>query len=194
MTTKVSGVDPTLIPKSMTQDQLEWWVLFGICVAGKGAKQTEKKVEALLYHIRNYCAETGSPFELIRYTIQRNSLRWFLEHQKIGQYSRVEKAFTEAVKLDVRKLTVSRLEEIPGIGPKTARMIVLYSDPTANCVPLDTHILKYLRTKGFNAPKSTPAKGPTYDLLEKAFQVLAEKQGKTVRQLDTEVWKSYAKI
>jgi hypothetical protein len=42
-------VDSYNIPKRMmTKIQLEWWILFGICVAGKGAKTTEKKLRAFL--------------------------------------------------------------------------------------------------------------------------------------------------
>ena len=41
-------VDPYNLPKRMSRPQLEWWILFGIAVAGKGAKQTEAKLRAFL--------------------------------------------------------------------------------------------------------------------------------------------------
>lgn len=192
----MTAVDPTAIPKSMTRDQLEWWILFGICVAGKGAKQTEAKLNALLHHIRYFAPVCyASPFQRIRYTVSQDSLRWFLQHQKMGQYTRIEKAFREVVKIDLDKISVELLETVPGIGPKTARMIVLYYDPQADCVPLDTHILKWLRAQGVpGVPKSTPAAGNSYRALEGIFQLEAKLRGKTVRELDTEVWKSYARI
>jgi len=194
-----AGVDPTAIPKSMTDGQYEWWVLFGICVAGKGAKQTEKKLNALLSagvgcRWEDECV--NSPFARIRFYIKYKQLGWRLRRIKMGQYKRINKAFRAVVKRTARELMqIDTLERIPGIGPKTARMLVLYSDPNADCVPLDTHILKYLKAQGVpNVPKSTPAAGPTYKRLEAAFQDLALSQRKTVRELDTEAWKSYAKI
>jgi thermostable 8-oxoguanine DNA glycosylase len=70
-------------------------------------------------------------------------------------------------------------------------MTILYYEPDAQVVPLDTHVLKWLRKQGYDAPKSTPT-GRRYLELERAFIAEARKRGKNVRDLDTEVWKSYA--
>jgi thermostable 8-oxoguanine DNA glycosylase len=59
-------------------------------------------------------------------------------------------------------------------------------------VPLDTHILKFLRTLGLDAPKATPGSRKQYLALEAAFVFEAKCRGKTTRELDTEVWKFYA--
>lgn len=185
------GVDPTAIPRSMTKSQLEWWILFGICVAGKGAKQTEIKVNALL----NDLPGKSGPFGRIKRAIINERLGEAIKKHKLGQYKRISKAFRAVVDLDLDNISIAALEAIPGIGPKTARMIILYYDPMAKCVPLDTHILKYLRANGYSwAPKSTPPAGLKYKLLESAFVQIAHSLGKTVRELDTEVWKFYAKI
>lgn len=186
-----AGVDPTAIPEKMTDSQLEWWILFGICVAGKGAKQTEKKLNEFLADC-HYSWSHWSPFNKVKFQ-NRFLMRKLMMH-RMGQYKRIAKAFRQAVQIDLRGISVPVLEAVAGIGPKTARMIMLYYDPAANCVPLDTHILKYLRVQGYDAPKSTPPAGKTYTRLEAAFQQEAAKAGKTVRQLDTEVWKSYARI
>lgn len=187
-------IDPTEIPSLMTPEQYEWWILFGICVAGKSAKQTEQKLNALLIKSPFLINRFGSPFTRIRYMIAEKDLDRNLRQVRMEQYRRISKAFRAVVKIEPWKLkNVATLEGIPGIGPKTARMLVLYSDPAANCVPLDTHILKYLKAQGIpSVPKSTPAAGPIYRRLEAEFQNLALSQRKTVRQLNTEVWKSYA--
>jgi hypothetical protein len=186
-------VDSYNIPKRMSKIQLEWWILFGICVAGKSASGTEKKLRAFLDDIRNSMPgyEGVSPFEIVRHVICHKKLDYYLRKHKMGKYKLYRRAFPAAVLIDLDNITVESLEKIPGIGPKTARMTVLYYDPTANCVPLDTHVLKFLRAQGYNAPKSTPT-GRRYLELEKAFVAEAEKRGKTVRELDTEVWQSYA--
>jgi hypothetical protein len=188
------GVDPTSIPKSMTREQLEWWILFGVCVAGKGAKQTEEKVNKFL-HDPFVEKPGGSPFQRIETYIQWGMLKRKLKEHRMGQYKRIEKAFRAAVKLDLDQISIDLLETVPGIGPKTARMIILYYDPTADCVPLDTHILKWLREQGVpGVPKSTPPAGNSYRSLENIFRLEAKLRGMTVRELDTQVWKSYARI
>ena len=57
---------------------------------------------------------------------------------------------------------------------------------------LDTHILKFLTAKGFDAPKSTPASKKKYVELEQAFIEIAEKEGKTPATLDLEIWNTYS--
>lgn len=187
-------VDPTQIPKKMTIEELEYFVLFAICVAGKGAKQTQEKLNQYL-ESRNKC----SPFNIVKIDMEDyggfNALEYNLKKVKIGQYKRIEKAFREVVKLDVTKdLTVEKLEAIPGIGPKTARFIVLYTNPDADCAVIDTHVLKFLKKEypAFDVPKSTPSKGRKYKELEELFQYSAKRAGKSVRELDSEVWQFYA--
>jgi thermostable 8-oxoguanine DNA glycosylase len=188
-----AAVDPTNLPKRMTKLQLEWWILFGICVAGKSAKGTEKKLRAFLDDIRSTMPgyEGVSPFEIVKHAIYYNTLNYYLRKHKLGKYKLYRKAFPAAVNIDLAHVSIESLEKIPGIGPKTARMTILYYEPEANCVPLDTHILKWLKLQGYNAPKSTPQAGRRYLELEQAFIAEAKKRGKTVRELDTEVWQSY---
>jgi len=191
-----AAFDPANIPKSLTPAQLEWFVLFGICVAGKNSQQTEKKLNDLLTDFGyRYLRvnEAMSPFWVVRAAVSCGYLGRALRKFRMGQYKRINKAFRKAIQLDLSNPTVEMFESVPGIGPKTARMIMLYYAPKANCVPLDTHILKYLKKQGIsNVPKSTPAAGPTYARLERAFQRLAAIENKSVRELDTEVWTSYA--
>lgn len=191
-----SSVDPYNIPKLMTKPQLEWWILFGICVAGKGAKQTEVKLNAFLdpgvgCRWENECKD--SPFARVKFFIKFKQLGWRLRHFKMGQYKRINKAFRAAVNLDLDNISIESLEKVPGLGPKTARMTMLYYDPKAECIPLDTHILKWLRAHGYDAPKSTPPAGKKYRELELAFLNEGKKRGLTAQQWDTQVWKTYAK-
>lgn len=183
-------VDPASIPpRPMTKPELEWWILFGICVAGKGAKQTANK-------LNDFLAQGKSAFGYIRWL---NVVPVTLEHEirnaRFGQYKRISRAFRAAINLDLDNLSVESLEAIPGIGPKTARMIMMYGFPDRNLqiVPLDTHILKFLREQGIDAPKSTPPKGRKYLELEKKFCEIAQKRGILPRELDTEVWNKYAR-
>ena len=190
-------VDPFNLPKLMSRPQLEWWILFGICVAGKSAKQTEAKLNAFLdagigSRWDGDCI--NSPFCRVKFFITYKKLGWRLRQFKMGQYTRINKAFRAAVNLDLDNLTIESLESVPGLGPKTARMVILYYEPNAECIPLDTHILKWLRANGYDAPKSTPQAGKKYRELELAFLAEGKKRGLTPAEWDTQVWKSYAKV
>lgn len=116
------GVDPAAIPKKMNRAQLEWWILFSIMVAGKGAKQTEAKLNAVLADItppkgwKNY-----GPFALVSMLTVRGLLSDHLKKHKTGKYDLTTKGFWDAVELDLDNLTVESLEQVHGIGPKSAR-------------------------------------------------------------------------
>lgn len=185
-------VDSYNIPKRMSRQQLEWWILFTICVAGKGARQTQDKMKALMKRLKQIFG-AGTPFFLVREAIAHKILDDLLREYKFGKYNLVNRGFAQAIEIDVKKISIENLEKIHGIGPKSARMIMLYYDPKSEAVPLDTHVLKYLRKKGYDAPKTTPSAGPKYNFLEEAFVREAKRQHKTVRELDTEVWQSYAR-
>jgi hypothetical protein len=183
-----AAIDPTAIPaKPMTREQLQWWVLFGICVANKPAKVTERKMREFMD-----LNAAMTPFGKVKSMVQYGELGRNLRKVRFGQYTRINKAFRHAVNLDVGNLSVEALELVPGIGPKTARMIMLYAKPGMECVPLDTHILKFLRKLGHKAPRHTPPAGPVYRRLELAFIAEAKRRKVSVRELDTEVWTSYS--
>ena len=143
------------------------------------------------------CSQVGSCFpklfDVVKFFIKGRLLRRCLKEVRMGQYGRINKALRGLVKIDPRYVSLEELESIHGIGPKTARMLLLYTRPGLEGVPLDTHILKYLAAQGVpKVPKATPPFGREYKRLEGAFLEFALNQRKTVRELDTEVWKSYA--
>lgn len=194
------SVDPNNIPPHLSTKQLEFFILFAILVAGKSASQTFKKLDEFLTRNVSWADEfvglptpSPSPFEVIRFLLEESTLGVELEASRFGQYSRVAKAFAHvAYRLDPESLSVADLESVPGIGPKTTRFILLYGGFDKKAVPLDTHILKFLRRAGYRAPKSTPPKGERYTELERAFQAEAEIRDLTVRELDTLVWQAYS--
>lgn len=89
-----------------------------------------------------------------------------LRRVKMGKYKVIGQAFRRAVLIDVRGLgcrepsvALQELLQIPGVGPKSARMVLLYAFPKhANLwAVLDTHVLRWLRERGYVAPKATPS-------------------------------------
>jgi thermostable 8-oxoguanine DNA glycosylase len=184
-------IDSFDLSKPWTQKTIEEWFLFGICVAGKGARQTQTKLGNFLDDLQfHYCKR--SPFELVKVAVNNGTLLAMLQKHKMGQYARIKKAFEGMIQINPRKVTLEQLEAIHGVGPKTARMLLLYTRPSLEVIPLDTHILKWLRAHGYNAPKSTPSAGPKYRELELAFIKEGRKRKLSPKEWDTIVWKHYA--
>ena len=195
-------IDPYDLTKPWDARRLQEWFLFGVCVAGKGASQTADKVEALIADMKAFaCRVNGSPimmknltpFGAVNYAIIFGKLVYFLRKHKLGQYTRINKAFRDMVKIDPATVALEELERIHGVGPKTARMLLLYTRPDEKMIPLDTHILKWLRTHGYDAPKSTPSSGRKYKELEQAFIAEGKKRGYSPKEFDTLVWQQYAR-
>jgi len=186
-------VDPFNLPsRQMTRPELQYWILFSMAVAGKGAKVTEQKMLAFLHNKGRH--ELLSPFEIIKLYIRRNELLEMMKKYKLGKYTLLNKGFREAINLDLKDLTVEKLDAITGIGPKSSRMIMMYGFPDQQeYAVLDTHVLKWLKAHGHDVPDATP-EGKTYDRLEKIVLAEAEALGMSARQFDTFVWQSYARL
>lgn len=188
-------IDPYDLTKPWDAVRLQEWFLFGICVAGKNARQTAAKVEAMLEEMRvqNSIIFNVTPFARIEISIEFGTLDYYLRKHKLGQYKRINKAMQGMVKVDPATVTLEELEQIHGVGAKTARMLLLYTRPDQEMIPLDTHVLKWLRANGYDAPKSSPPPGKKYRELELAFLREGKARGLTAKEWDTQVWQQYAK-
>lgn len=167
--------------------ELQARLIYAVLVAGKSAKFAEMKVLALVGW-----ASTLLPFEIIEDHIQCGDLEDWLRSERTGSYGRLLKCFPDLINLDPRICTIHELEAVHGVGPKTARFFILWTRPGAMHAALDTHVLKWLRSLGYNAPKSTPQAGARYEELEQAFLREARHRSKTPRELDFEIWDWYA--
>lgn len=195
-------IDPYDLTQPWDQRRLQEWFIFGVCVAGKSANQTAVKVEAILEDMREQSmlplgipgfVTNYTPFACIDSAIKFGKLGYYLRKHKLGQYTRINKAMRGMVKIDSATVTLEELEQIHGVGAKTARMLLLYTRPDQEIIPLDTHILKWLRAHDYDAPKSTPPPGKKYRELEAAFIAEGKKRGLTPKEWDTQVWQQYAR-
>jgi thermostable 8-oxoguanine DNA glycosylase len=122
----------------------------------------------------------------------RGELLGLIQASRLGQYNRLTRYMIESLNLDLRNCSVEDLERIPGCGPKTARMFLMFSRPNQRFAALDTHVLKHLRANGIQAPMMTPPAGKTYRRLEAEFLKLADASGMSVADYDLSVWKFYS--
>jgi thermostable 8-oxoguanine DNA glycosylase len=179
-------IDPHDVTKyDRTDSELQLFLLFCQTVAGKTAEVQAKALERFfLYGVGN------TPFEILQNMIDTQTLTTRLQESKLGQYTRLTKGFTQCLTLDLRTCTVDDLKAIQGIGNKTARYFLLHSRKDQRVAVLDVHILKYLRSKGFDAPKQTP-NDKKYLVLEKEFLKLADNSGMTVADFDLMLWSAH---
>lgn len=184
-------IDPFKITNfNRTTNELEEFVLFGILVAGKKATQIAPKLHDYLQ------IGFDSPFEGIRYLSMNlfkksNPVVANAKMCKLGKYRTIEKGFPQIARagFDLRTVSIDELETIYGIGSKTSRFFVLHSRPNQEYVVFDTHISKYLHSKGIVPFKDTPSK-KLYDIYEPiAIKYLKEEEGiRDFAKFDLDKW------
>jgi len=183
-------IDPQKITDySRTDDELEELLLFAAAVTGKTAVVIARQLDNFL----KYGPAGKSPFEKVRWMVKNGKLDFYLRNSSIGQYTRLNKAYRQIVKLNPRTCTVDELEEVHGIGPKTARFFLLHSRRNQRIAALDTHMMHYLRDKGYTKLNNTPSSRKAYAELETVFIAEADKSGKSIADFDLSIWNKYSK-
>ena len=173
---------------SRSERDLQEFLLFCVCVAGKSSEQQSRKLEIFL---AGHCGIGGMlPFEMIRMYGYTGTF-CNLETTKMGQYKRITKAFLAIAEanLDLKTCTVEDLEKIPRVGLKTSRFFLTHSRPNQEYGILDTHILTHMRNDlGIPTPKTTPTNPKKYYDLESKLLEVVRASGKSYADYDLEVW------
>ena len=174
-----------------TTDELEFFLLFCVVVAGKTSDIQARKLEQW-YDARFY--QWHSPFDYI--SSLTLGLRGSLENVKMGQYGRLVNSFRDIVELglDLKKCSLHDLCKIRGIKFKTANFFLTHSRKDYNVPVLDTHVLKFLKAQGVkDVPKATPQDETDYNFFADQFVEIAKEMKMSVADLDLQVWKQYSK-
>lgn len=177
-------VNPDRVTKyNESQAKLELKILFWVCAAGKGSGAASRSLNKLLEKWKHL---GKTPFQIVK---NIPNLAQEMKEAGIGCYTSKSVTFLQLahINFSLKTCTVQNLEDIKGIGPKTARCFLIHSRPNQRFAGLDTHILKFLRSKGIDAPKTTPS-GKTYLKLEQEFIKLADEAGKSVADFDLDIW------
>lgn len=203
-------IDPTNITDyNLTDKELEEHILFWVCAAGKNGvtaascldkcimlmrvfiKVDIENKDNLIYNGLNIDPDNASCFNLIK-AIKQIFLPHTLRNAGIGCFNNKAKTFRALADsgLNLKNCSVADLESIPGIGPKTARCFLIHSRPNQKLAGLDVHILRFLKDKGYNVPKSTPT-GKRYAEIEQYFIREAEKANMKIADFDLKIWNKY---
>jgi thermostable 8-oxoguanine DNA glycosylase len=185
-------IDPYNITNFNSTDvELEEVLMFWVCVAGKNAKIIASALDKLLKKI--ILKESDTPFEAVS-RLNKDALGELLKSCGVGCHTIKARALKDLVRrgLDLRNCSIDELESVYGIGPKTARCFLIHSRPNVRHAGLDTHILKFLRSKGHKVPKSTPNTSKKYREIEELFLNYADKSGKNLAEFDLELWRKGA--
>jgi len=176
-----------------TQYELEEFILFCINVAGKKSAIEAPKLEVFIERAKNITKES-TPFNCIKKLIKLGRLNEIMHWAKLSPYAQRYNSYVAVAKIkDLQTVTLNRLLQVPGIGLKTARFFLSHSREDFDEPMLDTHILRFLRDQGYSdAPKSTPTNENTYYYFANIFKNIARQLGKSVTDLDLEIWKQYS--
>lgn len=187
-------IDPRDVTKfNRPQSELEEFWLFCLVVAGKTAMTQARLLEGFLQDLLDDTPfDDTTPFQAIQNAIDEGVLLDKLKLSRLGQYTRLEKAMTQSLGLDLSKDTVDKFEAITGVGSKTARFFLLHTRKDQQIAVLDTHVLRYMRDQGLTTQKGTPPPGPKYEALEKTFIGLAKAANMSIADYDLHIWRTYS--
>lgn len=185
-------IDPNNITKfNCSDEELQEQILFWIAVAGKKASNICKALDRVL----NFGKKTFNinvPFEIIKKF--DNTLPNILNLNGIGCYNLKAKSMIEISKsnLNLRNCSAEDLEKINGIGYKTSRCFILHTRKNARYAGIDTHLLKFLNSLGFNYGFVTPNSKKKYLEIEKIFLQICDLLEIIPSEMDLEIWKAYS--
>lgn len=168
--------------------ELEWRLIYSMIVAGKSATFAGNVMSRLLGD------QSLTPFEWFRRIRRGYGIEKVLRDARSGNYAKLATGIDHLIdfKINLATCTPEDLERVHGIGPKTSRFFILWTRPNAMHAALDTHVLKWLRYLGHDAPVSTPTSAK-YSALEKIMLAEALKRKMTPRELDHAIWEWCAK-
>lgn len=179
-------IDPLNITKyDRTDSELEEVLLFWILAAGKNALMASKSLVLFLN-------SEDTPFNYIKkFNVSELAIK--MKECGIGCFNNKAVTFNQLANsgLNLKTCSAEDLEKIKGIGMKTSRCFLIHSRKDVKYAGLDTHILKYMKSLGYEVPKSTPT-GKKYLKLEEIFLSLLEKSGKTLSEFDLSIWKEFS--
>lgn len=193
-------LDPSGLLEPNNRREQELTVLYIIAVANKTSEYAVNVMGKFMFRTQEY----ELPFNAILDLWRVDALETIMRECKLAPYKWKYKAFKHVALVGTRGNTQRDLKTVTpnewsnvggekvGIGPKSARYMCMCLDPNkARYAALDTHVLKWLRLQGYDAPKNTPPAGKKYDDLEAKFLMECDRRKILPAEFDLEIWEAY---
>lgn len=166
---------------------LQWKLIYSVIVAGKSALFADAAISRLF---------TIDKLPLLQVadwgTVNADAK---CREARTGNYGKLSRCLRDLFMYcpPLETCTPQELETIHGIGPKTSRFFILWTRPHESYAALDVHVLRWLKTMGYDVPRATPQSTKRYAEIEEQFLYEAAKRNVTPRQLDHAIWVEGAK-
>jgi thermostable 8-oxoguanine DNA glycosylase len=177
------------------ENERQYLLAFLILVANKPAKRAEYALDTLLSRgkaVRDeeLHSKKATPFELLKIVDGAFGLEPLLHSTGIGYYKVKAKGlrYLANSKMNLATCSYEDLLEIPGISHKSASLFLMYSRPNERRASLDTHILRWLKNRGYDVPESTPGSRRRYEEIQAYFIQEADARGMTCKELNASIW------
>jgi hypothetical protein len=176
------------MPTAFHSAEAQYRLLYTVVVAGKSAEFARTAMQRFMADAKDFC-----PYDWILHLDKAGLLEKTMRSARMGCYSRLTRSFREIAVAapDLMTAKPEELEKLHGIGPKSSRFAIMWVRPQERFAALDTHVLKWLRFLGHEAPKATPS-GENYLRLERIILEEADKRGFNPRLLDAMIWEHAA--
>lgn len=176
---------------NLTDAELETTLMFWVLAAGKNGTRAAEITNKLRSFWDTFSKDISTFHFLMHYDLE--STIDLLKEYKTGCHNHKARTLWQLCRadIDLKSCTAEELEKIYGIGMKTSRCFIIHSRPNAPYAGLDTHMLKHLRSLGYDVPKNTPSSKKLYLTIEKIVLNLAHMEGKSLAQFDLDVWTKY---
>ncbi len=190
-------VDPTSCTVyDLEHPQLEEFLFFAVCVAGKKALTIAKALDRVLTEAHDLAGLSDfQPFKAVL-PYSQPKLQALLKKNGIGCHELKSECMYALCRsgFDLKTVPVAELEKVRGIGSKTARFFVLHTRKDVEIAALDTHMLSYMRDLGLKGvPATTPPKqSKKYYEWQTTFIELAARAQMTIADFDLSIWKAYS--
>lgn len=181
------------------RETCEYRLIYAVLAAGKPEKFADSAMQRLIAELEK------RDLAVIRVKGKNRVFQWFkslraacrsgqllscLEAAQAGNSFKNAKIIGAAVNMNLVPQTVEleELMRIQGMGPRTARFYLRWTDRQLRYAVLDVHILGWLRNLGHDVPDQTPPNGKRYDDVEQIFLSEADKRGVHPADLDKHLW------
>lgn len=182
--------DENLINFNRNEEELQiFWLYCGFSVQRSRA-QAQKALASLLD-----MGEGDLPFDRLRFLLKRQKLRTALEATRIGSYNRLERFLIDSSwkSVDFRNGTVDDFKRVHGIGDAKARFFILNTRKGARVAVLDRHILRELKSLGYDVPENAPLSSTEYKRCEEYFLDEADKAAIEPARFNLSSWRKRAR-